>query len=218
MAAHAKSLVPGLRARPPRGADRPRVEWLPFGRFDDYSEGDLTRSPKPGLSLGVAYAFHDNALWMRSVHGNRPADGGTTDYHHLTADVMFKYRGLSTQVAFHLRDGTRTPGDAVDDAGAPVPTELPRNGYGLLPQVSYMLPWLDLQAVGRYATVRNPDTATSSLPGRTELAVGLGYYLGGHAYKVQVDYSRLWDEASAGPGEAFNRGTDRVRAQIQLSL
>jgi phosphate-selective porin OprO/OprP len=190
-----------------------RVEYLPFGQFDDYTEGDLTRSARPGLSLGVAYAFHDDAIGMRSVHGDRPADGGTTDYHHVTADLMFKYQGVSTQLAFHYRDGERTPGDAVDDAGAPVPATLPRSGVGLLAQVGYMLPWCDLQVVGRYATVGNPDPQASSLSGRSELGGGFGYYFGGHMYKVQLDYTRLWDQDGS-----FRTGTDRVRAQVQLSL
>lgn len=194
-----------------------RAEWLPFGKFDDYSEGDLARSTKPGLSLGVAYAFHDNAKGMRSVHGDKPKDGGTTDYHHLNADLLFKYHGLATQVSFHYRNGSRNPGDAVDETGAPIPADLPRNGIGLLAQVSYMLPWLDLQAIGRYSTVRNTEPQTSSMPGRSELGAGLSYYVGGHAYKVQVDYTRLWDE-EAGQTDAITRGTDRIRAQIQLSL
>jgi len=196
-----------------------RAEWLPLGRFDDYTEGDLTRSARPGLSLGLAYAFHDNAIGDRSVHGSLPADGGTTDYHHVTADLIFKHRGMSANMAFHYRDGTRTPGDAVDDAGVPVPVALPRNGVGMLAQWSYMLPWFDLQIAARYAMVRNTDPKTSSLPGRNEATLGLGYYFGGHAYKVQVDYSRLWNEESAGDrGGAFGRGTDRFRAQVQLSL
>lgn len=196
-----------------------RLEWLPFGRFDDYSEGDLGRSRRPGLALGAAYAFHDNAEGDRSVHGSRFADRGTADYHHATADVMFKYRGVSAQLAVHYRDGTRTPGDVVDESGAQVPAGLPRNGAGLLVQVGYLLPWVDLQAVGRYATVRNTQPATSSLPDRNEAAVGLGYYFGGHAYKVQIDYSRLWEHPPGGDkAAAFSSGDHRLRAQIQLSL
>jgi hypothetical protein len=197
-----------------------RLEWLPFGKFDDYSEGDLARSPRPGLSIGAAYAFHDNAPGDRSVHGNKPADGGTTDYHHATADLMFKHRGVSAQVAFHYREGERTMGYAVDEDGARIPEAKPRNGYGLLAQWGYMLPWVDLQVTARYSMVRNPSPATSSLNGRNEAAVGLGYYFGAqHMYKVQVDYARLWNEDPAGDtAGALSRGTDRIRAQIQLSL
>lgn len=196
-----------------------RLEWLPFGKFDDYSEGDLARTANAGLAVGAAYAFHDNAPGDRSVHGNAPADGGTTDYHNATADVMFKHKGVSAQLAFHYREGTRTPGDAVDDEGGAIPVAKPRNGVGMLAQWGYVLPWVDLQVTARYAMARNVDRQASSLNGRNEASVGLGYYFGGHQYKVQVDYSRLWNEDAAGDsGAAFSKGTDRLRAQIQLSL
>ncbi len=197
-----------------------RLEWLPFGKFDDYTEGDLARSPRAGLSLGVAYAFHDNAIGDRSVHGDLPADGGTTDYHHATADVMFKHRGVSVHLALHYRDGERDPGDAVDEDGAQVPVAKPRDGYGLLAQWGYMLPWVDVQVTARYSMVQNLTPATSSLNGRNEAAVGLGYYFGAqHMYKVQVDYSRLWNADPAGDAAgALSKGTDRFRAQVQLSL
>ncbi|MBK8257409.1 MAG: hypothetical protein IPK82_32670 [Polyangiaceae bacterium] len=195
-----------------------RVEWLPFGKFDDYSEGDLARSTHPGLSIGVAYAFHDNAIGTRSVHGNIPKDGGTSDIHHFNADALFKYRGLSTHLSFHYRDGERNPGDAVDEDGNPIPVELPRNGVALLAQVGCMLPFGDLQAVGRYGTIANLDTTTSSMLSRSELAAGLSYYFGGHQYKIQVDYTRLWDDTLTNPDGGIQNGTDRLRAQVQLSL
>src|SRR5690606_18113427 len=57
-----------------------RLEVRPFGKFDDYSEGDLARSPTPGLSIAGAYAFQDRAHALRGVAGDYPADRGTTDF------------------------------------------------------------------------------------------------------------------------------------------
>lgn len=195
-----------------------RVEWLPLGKFDDYSEGDLARSSRPGLSIGIAYAFHDDAIGTRSVHGNIPKDGGTTDIHHFNADTLFKYRGVSAHMAFHYRNGVRNPGDAVDDDGNPIPVELPRNGVALLAQFGYMLPVTNLQLVGRYSTIGNLDPSASKMASRNEVAAGLSYYFSGHQYKIQVDYTRLWDNTVTNVDGGIKNGTDRIRAQLQLAL
>ena len=67
-----------------------RLEVLPMGDFKDYSEVDFKRSPKPRLSLGAAYAFLDEAKGTRGILGSAPEDGGTTDYHNFTADMLLK--------------------------------------------------------------------------------------------------------------------------------
>lgn len=197
-----------------------RVEALPFGPFDDYSEADLARSRRPGLSLGVAYAFHDDAIGLRSVHGARPRDGGTTDYHHLTADLLFKHRGFSVFSAFHLRDGVRNPGDLRDEAGALFDADQPRGGIGALLQLGYLLPWVNLQPTFRWSAARNVFPGRSSQPNRDELGGGLSYYIGpSHSFKVQADYFRTWEGAPQTPLSTLAaQGNDRVRLQIQLAL
>lgn len=202
-----------------------RAEFLPFGPFDDYSEADLARSHKPGLSFSAAYAFHDDAFATRSVHGAKWKDGGTTDYHHVMADFFAKYRGLSATLAFHFREGTRNPGDAVDDAGNPVPVQAPRNGVGLFAQLGWLMPWANLQLVGRWASVRKVGGDQSSMRSRDELGGGLSYYfqldgVPSHSYKIQADYFRLWGEAEDPDSflGALEKGVDRVRLQVQLAL
>jgi phosphate-selective porin OprO/OprP len=197
-----------------------RVSVHPLGEFKDESEADLERMRRPGLSLGGAYAYHDDAPGDRGIHGVRPADGGTTDLHNATADLMFKWRGLSVASAFHVRRARRrNPGDAVDAEGMPVPVAAPRDGLGFFTQVGYLLPPIDLELAARYSFVRGRRGAVTSLVDRDELGGGLSYYFIGHNLKLQLDYFRVWDASlGATPRAAIAAGDDRVRLQLQLAF
>ena len=191
-----------------------RVEVLPFGKFDDYAENDLERARKPGMSLGGAYAFQYRADAMRGVVGDRPADGGTTDFHHVTADLLFKWRGVTVASAFHMRRGVRRiNGGALDDAGAPLATVAARQGVGWYGQLGWLVPRLPFEMVGRYGMIRNTYGASSSLPNGDEAGGSLNWYFKGNDLKLQVDYFKLWDPAM-GPAQ----GTDRVRVQLHMNF
>jgi len=197
-----------------------RVTVMPLGKFEDESEGDLERLKKPGLSLAAAYAYHDDAPGDRGVHGARPADGGTTDIHHATADLMFKWRGLSIESAFHYRKARRrNPGGAVDDMGLPIAVAVPRDGVGFFTQVGYLIPPADVEFVTRWSFVRNIFGVRSSLVDRDELGGGVNYYVAAHNFKISFDYFRVWD-ALLGPTvrEAMARGDDRFRLLVQLAF
>lgn len=196
-----------------------RFEVLPFGKFDDYSEGDLARSRTPGLSIAGAYAFQDRGPGVRGNVGEYPADRGTTNFHHVTADLMFKWRGVSLNTAFHLRKGyNRKGGGALDDNGVEIPTVAARQGLGWFGQLGYVVPKIPLEVVGRYALVRNNYGKTlSSLPDADEAGGGLNYYFINHDLKVQLDYFRVWDESMGmTPGERARNGTDRLRLHVQV--
>ncbi|WAS98341.1 porin [Nannocystis punicea] len=197
-----------------------RVTVMPLGKFEDESEGDLERLKKPGLSLAGAYAYHDDAPGERGVHGARPADGGTTDIHHATADLMFKWRGLSIESAFHYRKARRrNPGGAVDELGAPIPVALPRDGVGWFGQIGYLIPPVDVEFVTRYSFVRNIFGEKSSMIDRDELGGGVNYYVAEHNFKISFDYFRVWD-GLLGPTEreAMAHGVDRFRLVVQLAF
>ena len=195
-----------------------RLEVRPMGSFEDYSEGDNERTPAPRLSIAGAYAFQDRAQGARGVIGDPPADGGTTNFHHVTADLMFKYRGFSFASAFHLRKGfARRSGGAVDENGATIATTAARSGVGGYAQIGYVVPKIPLEVAGRYGLVRNPYGAASSMSFADEVGGGLNYYFVGHDLKLQVDYFRLGDaKTGASTAEALRHGTDRVRVQVQL--
>lgn len=195
-----------------------RVEYQPFGDFVSDMEVDLERLPKPRLSLGTAYAFHDNAPGNRSIHGQIPSDGGTTDLHHTTTDLMFKWRGLSVLSAFHLRKARRrNPGTVIDSAGEMLPIAAPRDGLGWFAQAGYLIPKTWLEPVARYSSNRNVYGARSALSDRDEAGGGLNYFFVGHNFKLQADYFRIWDGMwpQVKPGTA---GFDRVRVQIQVAF
>ena len=188
-----------------------RLELLPFGNFDDYVEGNCERQSEPRLSLGVGYAFADNAPRIRGILGSTPTDGGTSDYHVVTADAVFMMGGFSFHTESILRTGRRNPGDLVDESGQAMPVEGARNGIGWFAQAGYLLPNVDLEISARYGLLRAIG-ADSSMPQRNELGAGIGYYILGHGTKVQLDAFRLWDESMTQGGDT------RVRLSFQATL
>lgn len=198
-----------------------RFEVTPFGKFDDYSEGDLERMKKPGLSIGGAYAYQDRAITDHGTWGDRFADGGTSNMHNITADVMFKWKGLAFESAFHMRKtAKRKRGGAVDDEGNPIATTLARDGVGWFAQLGYVVPKIPLEVVGRYGFVRNTaGKKTSSLLFNDEAGGGINYYFAGHNLKLQLDYFRLWGEADGKTyAAAAKHGNDRIRLQLQVAF
>lgn len=195
-----------------------RFEVRPFGKFNDYHEGDVERSPQPRLSVAGAYAYQDRAHAARGVLGDYPTDRGTTDFHHVTTDLIFKYRGFSFAAAYHLRKGfNRKSGGAVDADGVVIPTAPARSGMAAFVQAGYVVPKIPLELVTRYSLIRNPYGDQSSLVGADEVGGGVNWYFVGHDLKLQLDYFRIGD-ATMGPttAEALRHGTDRVRVQVQL--
>lgn len=187
-----------------------RVEALPFGMFADYKEADIERTEKPRLSIGLAYAYLDDALRDRGILGSVPADEGTSDVHVMTVDAFFKLRGISLFGEFFLRRASRTPGGAVDEMGMVIPTAPSRDGIGWFVQAGYVLPGRPVEVAARYSEVR-PRGDDSALEREHESTVGVSWYPGGHSYKLQADYGRLW---SGSIGEGANQG----RVQLQLAL
>ena len=179
-----------------------RVEVLPFGMFDDYKESDLKRHTKPGLSVGAAYAFLDDASNDRGILGEPPEDAGTTDFHLVTADLLFKYRGASLQGEFYYRHGSR---NAQGDMVAPA-----RNGLGWFVQGGYLLPTIPLEVAARYSEI-HPEDSDSSLGEQHSAGIGVSWYPGDHSLKLQADYFRAWAD------DEIDEGDDTARIQLQLA-
>jgi hypothetical protein len=194
-----------------------RIEVAPIGQFDDYTEGDFDRIKKPRLSLGVAYSYMDDANFNRGTKGSTLTDGGTTDYHNANAGLVFKTLGLSISGEFFWRQGTRHVGDAQveDDMGnlVPAPVEPPRNGLGWFAQGGYMIPYLPLEIEARYSEIRaiGETDVDTSISDRHEVGGGLSWYIGGHAFKLQADYFRIWTDE-------IGLGNDQIRVQGQITF
>jgi len=207
-----------------------RVEVLPLGGADgkwDYYEADFDRFRKPKLSLGAAYSFIDDAQRDRGVLGARPLDGGTTDYHNVTADFVFKWAGVSMSGEFYWREGKRKFGDATttDSMGneVPAPRVPTRDGVGYYVQLGYLVPRLPLGIAARWGQVFGLGAPNAtSLPDGDEVRVGLSWYMARHPLKIQADYGRIRRDGYDPVNYAFNRqdwkdSTDEFRIQLQFA-
>ena len=209
-----------------------RAEFYPLGLFDNFSEGDLERTSVPRLVIGAAYAFADDAPYSHVTTGRLPVDGGTFDYHQATADVAFHYMGLSVYSELLWRHGWHHGAEPLPGMEASAPA----NALGWFLDAGYMLPGVDLEVAARYGFVQpGPLDVPAGAPNqlspvreRSELGLGVNYYpVGSHAFKLQLDVFRLWDDApgsdanctaGACPQDAFAHGETRVRVMLQLSI
>lgn len=188
-----------------------RLELYPLGLYKDLDEVDHSRSARPRMAIGASYAHVRKAKGNRGILGDAPADGGTTNTHHLLADLAFLWRGLAVHGEFHWRQGSRDPGGALDENGQPIPVEAPRDGYGFFVQAGYLFGGVPIEPSARYSRVR-PLGDDSSLPPRDELGVGFSWYVYRHRLKLQADYFRLWSGRIGGDGQ------HRGRLQLQASF
>lgn len=191
-----------------------RVEVLPFGHFDDYSEVDFVRDSGPGFSLGAAYAYHAGARRQRGNLGSVPSDGGTTDFYQGTVDAILKVGGASATAAWFMRRGFRNPGSQADEDGV-VNVSAPADGMGAYGQLGFQVPRIPLELAARYSVIRGAsstelDDRPSTLSDANELGGGVSYYFARHPLKLQADYFRLWGDDS--------HGSDQVRVQLQASF
>jgi phosphate-selective porin OprO/OprP len=159
----------------------------------------------------VAYAYLQGAHRNGGILGRVPADGGTTDFRNLAADLIFKYAGASLQAEAFWRQGFRKPGSAKDGAGAVIAAEAPRDGFGFFTQAGYLLPFTSFEVGARYGQLR-PQGAGSGLRERRELGGVLSYYFAQHSLKLQADYFRLWGT------EGIRAGENQVRIQVEAGF
>ena len=167
-----------------------RVELRPFGAMDDDQEGDLERRVTPGLAIGTGFAANYNTNRLRSTTG-ATFQGGTTDYRHAAADLVFKWRGWALQAEYLRKQASADTIISTDAEGDPL-VEYTRSGQGWVVQTSYTFdPPFELVArVSRmYAFAgTDPTLVTEVEDYGQELGAGLNYYLNGHRMKVQTDW------------------------------
>jgi Phosphate-selective porin O and P len=167
-----------------------RLELRPLGPIDDDSEGDQDRRRKPGLAMGVGYALNLNTNRLRSTTGATFA-GGTTDYEHLAADLVFKWRGFALQAEHVWRAATVDRIESTKADGSAL-TEYTRSGRGWVLQGSYTFkpPFEIVARLTRSYAATNTDPALikdfSTRP--YEVGTGFNYYLNGHRLKLQADW------------------------------
>jgi len=167
-----------------------RLELRPFGAIDDDSEGDLERRRKPALAIGAGYAYNWNTNRLRSTTGSTFV-GGTTDYEHLAADLVFKWRGIALQAEHVWREATVDRIESTKSDGTAL-TEYTRSGRGWILQASYTFdPPVEVVArlTRTYASVgTDPALIKDASTRPNEIGAGVNYYLNGHRLKLQADW------------------------------
>ena len=186
-----------------------RAELLPFGSFKDYSEGSF-RSSDPKISLGVAFAYLQDGKRDSGIIGDVPLDGGTTDTLNATADLCFRASTFSLEAAYFWREGTRNPGQILNQDNTPISVVDPRNGTGYYVQGGYFVTEQTVEVTGRYGEII-PAESETSMEFRGEAGVGLNYYFAQHAFKLQTDYFRIFDEGGLTESES------EFRLQLQMA-
>ncbi len=185
-----------------------RVEALPLGDFDDYVEGDLERTHKLGLSIGIATAYNQSTKRSRSTLSDTYTTG-TVDYRHAVADLHAKWRGFSLLAEVHYRKGDKPIVGERSDRSGEAAVERSRSAVAYLVQVGATIAshW---DASIRYGEVR-PLEGGAVYRDR-EVGGGVGFYPRGHNLKIQLDYFHLIRDAAT----SADVETDRVRIQTQL--
>ncbi|MDN3513103.1 MAG: OprO/OprP family phosphate-selective porin [Candidatus Brocadia sp.] len=162
-----------------------RIAINPFGKFKSYSESDLEYEKTPKLALGTAYAINSGKqLFVRdeimTFHNDVTVD-------QATADVRFKWRGLSFIGDYFWRDINAHEGE---DEGFR-PGGIIAHGYTL--QGGYFVPVSSLQKhlefAGRYSHI-DPDTEITH-DSESEVGFGINWFFKGHVHKLQADIRRL---------------------------
>jgi hypothetical protein len=198
-----------------------RLEFLPLGLFEDYSESDFQRT-RPRLAIGAGASRLVGGLKDRGTTGNLPLDvGGKTDFNMATADAMFKAYGFSALAAFYYRTGERHAGSFVDAGGNPVldskgkPITKPtpsRDGTDVTVQLGYLLPRTSFEVAAHYDVITgSTDAGHNGLKDSKELGGGLNYFFARHNLKVQSDFFRVYQSE-------LSDGYDQLRVQLQLVM
>jgi hypothetical protein len=126
---------------------------------------------------------------LRSTTGPTFA-GGTTDYHHAAADLVFKWLGIALQAEYLWKRASVDQIFSANADGSPR-TEYTRSAHGWVLQTSYTFQ-PPLEIVGRLSRMyalrgTDPRFATEVDTRGQEVAAGVSYYLNGHRFKVQAD-------------------------------
>jgi hypothetical protein len=162
-----------------------RLEARPLGPIDDDSEGDLERRDKPALAIGAGIARNGNTNRQRSTTGTTFV-GGTTDYLHLAADAVFKWRGFAAQLEYLWKKAENDLIVSPGEDGATV-NEWTRSASGWVAQASYTFD-PPFEIVGRFSKLYAFDGTDPRLVDTDEIGAGLNYYFNGHQFKLQADW------------------------------
>lgn len=178
-----------------------RVQWQPFGAFDDLAEGDVDRRESPAFALTAAAGTSLRTTRVLATTGRvleNDGSDGLLDYGHGTVDAVFKWRGVSLFSAAIARVATA-------DHSAPVP--IARSAVGGMVQAGVMTIG-GLELVARAAHLQPVQLEGMAVNDPTlvpewEASGGVNFYWLGHDLKLNTDVGALGAEGE--PVRAFGR-------------
>jgi hypothetical protein len=165
-----------------------RLEFLPFGDFEDYEGADFAREASPKLAVGLSYDYNDNAVKTRSNMGSYMfLENGLfeTDITTFFVDAIFKYEGFSALGEYAYRDADEIFAMNPDNS---LTGDAVNAGHGLNLQAGYLFP-SNIQVLGRYTNIDLDDSVTQAV--ENQYTIGLSKYIVKHKLKVQTDLSYL---------------------------
>ena len=192
-----------------------RIELRPLGPIDDDREGDLERLNQPRLAIGGGFAANFNTNRLRSTTGPT-FSGGTTDYLHAAADLVFKWRGWALQAEYLWKNASADQINSTAADGTDL-IEYTRSGQGWIVQSSYTFPH-PIEVVGRLSGIyafsgTDPRLIAEADALGQEVAAGLNYYINGHKLKLQGDWiARMPHDF------AFKEAEHVVHAQVDVTF
>ena len=160
-----------------------RVDWMPFGAFNAFSEGDLAREQHGRMGLGAAYLLDAGAVRAGGLNGPllfSPRDMRTTYF-----DAIWKLHGAAIEAEYVVRDAR----DPITRSGATMRAVFA--GYGVTGEASYVFPSGFMPALRVSSVV--PDASTYGAPTaqrHTQEAVEIARFLKGHHLKWQIELGR----------------------------
>ncbi len=196
------------RNRPGRAAGllySARLEAWPLGSFDDTVEGDVLRGQPWRIALGSSVAYNQNTNRPLSTIGT-PYPAGDVGYAHAGVDAIVKKRGWSLLSELMFRRAARDAQTVVVNGAST--TIQSRSGWGAYVQGGRMVT-NRLEISARYSRLLPSSGTDPTFVSSRELGGGLSYYINRHDLKIQGDYFRVTDPATA-------RGVHQGRVHFQL--
>ncbi|GCC51875.1 porin [Chryseotalea sanaruensis] len=171
-----------------------RLELLPFGYFTnggDYFEGDLSREPKPKVSVGLTYSDNENATRTGGQLGVFLPPGEQRDIETGMVDFLLKYNGWAL-ASEYLNRSTIDPLILID----PIESDYAfiYKGHGFNLQGSYLFK-NNLELVSRFSEVKPDMELADFTPYIKQYTIGTTKYMKGHRVKLQCDVTlehRKW--------------------------
>lgn len=187
-----------------------RFEVRPAGggvKTDD-GEADLTRSPRPRMTIGVSAATNRRSDRERSTVGGIYETGPWADYLHAGGDYVLMYRGLSLSGEVWVREAEEDEHVRVIDEE--LVTDRARTGWGGYVQAGQMIGPM-VEVIGRYGGTLPLGPPGGGVVPRIEAGGGVSVYVVGHALKLQSDLFRI---VSLEPAVTPHETVARLQVQI----